>query len=316
MKSAPAFPDLNLNRRQFLAKTATLASVAALGGLASPGASAAERFAPPIVVFSKVYRETKLTLEESAELTAEVGLDGVDCPVRAGDQILPERVQEDLPRYADLLRRRGLQLPLLTTAILSPDTPHTRPMLEAAGKLGIKFYRLGYARLDKGVEPDKVIERTKAQLKALAALNKELGVCALLQNHSPGRPSGPLGGDLGDLYEVVRDFAPEQIGVAFDLGHALIVHGDEWPRHFERLKPHIRIAYVKDTDRRKFVPFGEGEFGRTDFFKRLKAMNYTAPLSLHIEYDWDQGGKARNRQALAKALRDSVRTLRQWLAAA
>ena len=52
----------------------------------------------------------------------------------------------------------------------------------------------------------------------------------MFQNHSPNAPNtkGPVGGDLNELYDLVKDFDPNQIGVAFDLGHAIIVHGDEW----------------------------------------------------------------------------------------
>jgi sugar phosphate isomerase/epimerase len=95
-----------------------------------------------------------------------------------------------------------------------------------------------------------------------------------------------------------------------------MVHGDDWPTHFERLKPHLRVAYIKDAHRqRHFVAFGEGEFSSTDYFTRLKQMNYTAPLSMHIEYDWARGGE-QNRAALGRALRESLGTLRKWMAAA
>src|SRR2546428_1846872 len=82
-----------LNRRQFIAR-ATAAS-AALGwgsfAKASAASAAAAKWPPPIGVFSKVYQEVKLSFDETAAVTAEAGLDGIDCPVRPGGQILPER---------------------------------------------------------------------------------------------------------------------------------------------------------------------------------------------------------------------------------
>jgi sugar phosphate isomerase/epimerase len=226
-------------------------------------------------------------------------------------------VKEDLPRYAELLQKRGRKLSLLTTAILSVESPHTRDILKTAKQLGIRDYRLGFLRVPKGADVPKLVEQTRAQLKGLAALNRELGLCAMVQNHSATGSESYLGGDLGVMEQLVRGFDPQQIGVAFDLGHALLVHGDDWPKYFTALQPHLRVAYVKDTDRRRrFVPFGEGEFARTDYFKWLKAMKYSAPLSLHIEYDWDNGGKARNAEALQKAAKACTDTLRRWLAAA
>jgi L-ribulose-5-phosphate 3-epimerase len=250
-------------------------------------------------------------------LIAAAGFDGVDCPVRPKDEVLPERVKDDLPRYAELLQKRGRKLSLLTTAITSPESPHTQDILETARKLGVRHYRLGFMRAPQGAAVPKLVEETRAHLKALAAMNQELDLCALLQNHSPSGRDGYLGGDLDVMVELLQGFDPRQVAVAFDLGHALLVHGDDWPARFAKLQPHLGVVYVKDTHRqRRFVPFGEGEFKQTNFFSRLKGMNYSAPISLHIEYDWHDGGKARTQAALLQAATACNRTLRTWLAAA
>jgi sugar phosphate isomerase/epimerase len=115
----------------------------------------------------------------------------------------------------------------------------------------------------------------------------------------------------------VQSFDPAQIGVAFDIGHALVVHGKDWRPHFEKIKSHFKVAYVKDVKMGgRWVRFGEGDIGQTGFFKLLKEMNYRAPLSLHIEFDWTENGKAKTRAALVKALKESTQKLRQWLAEA
>jgi L-ribulose-5-phosphate 3-epimerase UlaE len=61
------------------------------------------------------------------------------------------------------------------------------------------------------------------------------------------------------------------------------------------------------------VPFGQGDVGQSGYFKILKEIHYTAPISLHIEYDWTEKGKDKNRAALVKALKDSSAVLRKWL---
>jgi len=305
----------SLSRRQFLHATTVASAFAFAGGLPAT-LQAADRFSPPIALFDKVLHQVKLSLEDSAALVEEVGLDGVDCAVRPNDQIEPERVKDDLPRYAELLQKRGRKLLLLTTAILDPDSAHVRDVLETARKLGVKYYRLAFTKWAQDVPAEKQLAELKARLRELVALNKELGLCALLQNHSPGKPGGYLTGELNHMHELVHDLPAAQMGVAFDLGHALIVHGDDWKTHFEKLKSHLHVAYIKDAARDKgFVAFGKGEFGQTNYFARLKQMNYASPLSLHIEYDWAKGGD-KNRETLARALRDSLAMLRKWLAAA
>ena len=305
-----------LSRREFIGRTlAASASIPLCAGSALSGL-AAETFSPPIVVFSKVYQTLKLNFDEAAALTAEAAIDGIDCPVRPGGEVLPEHVARQLPEYAAALRKRGLQLPLLTTAITGVSSPCAEDILRTAKKLGVQFYRLGFVIRETNASAGKQVREIKAQLKDLAALNKQIGIGAIFQNHSPAGQTY-VGGDLAELYDIVKDFDPAQIGVAFDIGHALVVHGDDWRRHFEKLKPHLKIAYVKDVKREgRWVPFGEGDIGSTGYFKLLKELKYQAPVSLHIEFDWTDGGKSKTRPALVKALKDSSRVLRRWLASA
>ena len=305
-----------LSRREFITASTLAASATALCSTPALSSLAAEKLSPPIVVFSKVYQTLKLGFDAAAALTAEAGLDGIDCPVRPGGEILPERVTEDLPRYAEALRKRNLRLPLLTTAITSAASPHAEEIVRTAKKLGAQFYRLGFIERQPDAPAGKQVREIKAQLKDLAALNKQAGIGAIMQNHSPAGRSY-VGGDLAELYEIVKDFDPAQIGVAFDIGHALVVHGDGWRQHFEALKSHLKIAYVKDVTRAgRWVPFGEGDVAATGYFTLLKQMGYHAPVSLHIEFDWNDGGKSKTRAALLKALQASSQMLKRWLASA
>jgi L-ribulose-5-phosphate 3-epimerase len=306
----------NLSRRKFIARTLAASSTAALCGASALPVFAEEKSSLPIVVFSKVYQTLKLSFDDAAAVTAEAGIDGIDCPVRPDGEILPEHVSVELPQYAAALRKRGLQLPLLTTGITGVASPCAEDILRTAKKLGVQYYRLGFIIRQTGASAAKQVSEIKAQLKDLATLNKQVGMGALIQNHSPAGRSY-LGGDLTEMLELVKDFDPEQIGVAFDIGHALVVHGDDWRQHFEELKSHLKIAYVKDVKREgRWVPFGEGDIAATGYFKLLKELKYQAPISMHIEFDWTDGGKSKTRPALIKTLQDSARVLRRWLASA
>lgn len=299
-----------ISRRAFIGQAALATST--LGWAATTTAAESPAFNPPIVVFSKVYQELKLTHEQAAELTAEAGLDGIDCPVRPGGEVLPDAVRDELPRYAAALQARRLSMPLLTTAITSPASPNAAEVLQTAKKLGVQFYRLGF--IDRQQDLKRQLAEVRAQLKDLAGLNRQLGLGALLQNHSQSGKKSYLGGNLAELYELVKDFDPAQIGAAFDIGHALVVHGDAWRDHFERLKPHLKVAYVKDVKRGTgWVPFGQGEISTVGYFSLLRKMGYRAPLSLHVEFDWAAGGKTKTRAALLAALQQSATALRGWL---
>jgi sugar phosphate isomerase/epimerase len=306
--------DLQLSRRDFLhaagvASAAVLAGGANLLGAAAPVA--------PVMVFSKVYQELNLPLEESVQVTADAGLDGLDCPVRPGGQIEPDQAKDELPRLAHMARDKGLSLPLLTTAITSVASPRAEELLRAAKQVGVRFYRFGYTKVRAESPVRDQLAQVRSELKELAALNRELGLCGIYQNHSPGGPGGYLGGVVSELAELVGGFAPEQVGVAFDIGHAIAVHGEQWRAEFERIRSHFRVAYIKDPGMGGgWVPFGQGRIRETGYFKLLKDLNYSAPYSLHIEFDWSQGGKTKTKAALIEALRASAETLRQWARAA
>jgi sugar phosphate isomerase/epimerase len=308
----------SMTRRRFIRLSGETAAAVStsflLAGLNCGDCEAAENPLPPVAVFSKIYQELKLDFRQSAEVTAAAGLDGIDCAVRPGGEIQPERAAEQMPQYAAALAERRVRMLLLTTAVQGVDSPHARDILTAAKALGIKYYRLGYWMHGPGVSADKSRERIRSSLKELAAMNREIGVCALFHNHSSGndRSSVFAGGDLAEMYELVKDFDADQVGVAFDLGHAIITHGDQWRSHFERLEDHIRVVYLKDVKRpAQFVPFGQGEFGRASFFDLLAKTNYRAPLSMHVEYDWAPRGQ-KTRERLVETLKSNRRVVGQW----
>lgn len=310
-----------LNRRKLLQSAAIGAGCVLLAkrGLAD---ATAQRALPPFAIFSKIYQQLNLDFEQSAEVTAEAGFDGIDCAVRAGGEIIPERAVDDMPRYSEALAKHGAKMLLLTTDIVSIDSPHADDVLKAGQKLGVRYYRLGFWPQTPNVAPEKQTTQIRASLKELAAMNRALGMCAVFENHSVvgmkmGEKSADTarsfaGGDLNQLYDIVKDFDPQEIGVAFDIGHAIIMHGDEWHRHFERLKDRIQIVYIKDVKQSaRFVPFGEGELGKSNFFQLLVTMNYRAPLCIHIEYPWAPKGQ-QTRAGMVETLKNSRRVVTGW----
>jgi len=213
-----------LSRRDFLSQTGLGAAALCLGQGHASFAAGPNQI--PIVLFSKAYQPLKLSFSEATRLTAEAGLAGIDPPVRPDGEILPEHVAEELPAYAAALGKAGLAIPLLTTAITGLATPQTEAVLRTARRVGVKFYRLGFMDRASGDQWPKQLRELRARLTDLAQLNQEIGIGAVIQNHSPsGRTY--VGGNVDELAEIVSGFDPSQIGVAFDIAHALKVHGPE-----------------------------------------------------------------------------------------
>lgn len=267
-----------IRRRQFLA--------AAAAGLSQVGirttTAAESEFRQPICVFTKPFNS--LSYDELAKRIAELGFDGVEAPIRKSGHIEPVDVPEELPKLAEALRKRDLKMTIMTSDINDPNDPLTERVLRTAAKLGVRRYRMKYLRYDAGKSIKQQLREWRPRLRDLAAMNKDIGITAVYQNHA-GR--GHLGAPLWDLSQVLDGIPVDQIGVAYDIRHATVEGGQSWPTTFRMIRPHIETVYVKDfrwfDEKPKNVPLGEGRVS-SEFFTMLAASNFNGPISLHEEY--------------------------------
>jgi L-ribulose-5-phosphate 3-epimerase len=84
-----------------------------------------------IAVFSKHLEFVRD--EELAKAASGIGFDGVDG-LRYGGYVEPSTVARDLPPLVAILRKRGLQVPMVTTGIADAETPFTEDILKAASQ--------------------------------------------------------------------------------------------------------------------------------------------------------------------------------------
>jgi sugar phosphate isomerase/epimerase len=273
-----------LSRREFLIQSAVAGSALALSKAAAAlEAEAAKRF--KIIGFTKPFQN--VGFEKTAEIVSQIGWTGIECPVRAKGQVLPERVEDNLPRLQEALKAKGLELTLATTDVRRVDALAER-VLRTAAKLGVKRYRLAFVKYDlkKPIPPQ--LANFKAELRDVAALNKELGIAGGLQNHSG---SDYIGAPVWDIYELIHDIDPAHLGCCFDIGHATIEGGLSWPVQARLMEPFFVCAYVKDFLWKQttkgwdavWQPLGEGMV-RPSYFEWLKSTAYTGPVSQHVEY--------------------------------
>ena len=267
------------DRRGFLRQAGALAATAAVGRVSGAAAPAARN---SVCVFTKPFNS--ISFDELAARTAEIGFQGIEAPIRAGGHIEPEAVPDRLPALVEALKKHKLEVTVLTSDINDPRAPLSESVLSTAAKLGIRRYRMKYFKYDKGLPVKQQLREWKAQMKDLAALNREIGIRGVYQNHAG---NGTFGAVLWDLQQVLDGISPEEIGVAFDIRHATVESGMSWPTTFRMIRPHVDTVYVKDFRwdgaRPKNVPLGEGRVSPT-FFKQLRDSGFTGPISLHEEY--------------------------------
>lgn len=297
-----------LNRRAFLQRTALAGLATAAGTQLNRAAADAAKWRWKFCAFEKPV--LFLNYEDTADFFAELGFDGVEAAVRPGGHVLPERVEEDLPKFVAALRRRGLELTILTSGISRVDQPHAEKTLRTAAQLGIRRYRLDWWRYDLQRPVAAQLEDLRPRLKALAALNRSLGLTGLYQNHAG---ANLVGAPLWDIYSLIREQDPRDLALAFDIRHATVEGGLCWPVQFNLVRSHVGAVYFKDfvwQERQVVnVPLGRGLVDRK-FATLLRESEFAGPISLHVEY-----GSGREVASFRAAFRQDFAALRDWLRA-
>jgi sugar phosphate isomerase/epimerase len=299
-----------LSRRGFLEQAGIAAGAIALGVSRSNGSEpgASPRF--PLIGFSKPFQ--KLDPEQTAELVEAVGWDGIECPVRAKGQIEPERAPDELPKFAEALRRRQRDIHLVATDITSLQTPHAETVLRTMAQLGIKRLRLGAYHYRPDQSPAERLKEIAPALADIAGACKDLGLQAGVQNHSGARY---VGAPVWDIYSMIQSLDPKHVGICFDIGHATVEGGLSWPIEARLAEPFYTAVIVKDFSWKKgpegwkdaWCPLGEGMVNRA-FFDRLKQTAYSGPICQHHEYDLGDA------QQMTVRLQHDLKVLKEWLA--
>jgi sugar phosphate isomerase/epimerase len=312
-----------ISRRQFVSSVSTAAALFPLSNLLT---NKKLLFNPEIkkskiCIFSKHLQW--LDYEAMGETAAELGFDGVDLTVRPGGHVLPENVEQNLPKAVDAVKKAGIQVPMMATGITDAKDPRTTIILKLASQLGIKFYRLGYYGYDESQPiPERLLE-IQSKLKGLLELNKKYKICGDYQNHAGNNRYGAA---IWDLWETMKNLDTEYIGCQFDVRHATVEGGNSWPVDFRLVAPFTHTIVVKDFFWKKnngnwkavSCPLGEGMVDFKHYFKLLKKSGFSGPITVHYEYPLGGANKGKTKITLPKkdvllAMRKDLIKLKEWL---
>lgn len=290
-----------MNRRQFITAATAVA--------ATPSLLAKQKRKNTFCVFTKPLQ--MLSYDDLADLIAELGFDGIEGTIRPGGQITPEQVPDELPKMMSALKKRGLEMTIMASGINNADDKLNIQQLQVAAKLGVKRYRMGYHKYDLKKPITGQMDELRPILKNLVALNKELGLQALYQNHSG---SNYVGAPLWDLHELFKAHDPKHLAVGFDMSHATAEGTRAWPLHANLLRPRIGALYVKSfrwkDNKRDNCSLDEGIVDKKYPAQLIKS-GYTGPINLHVEYL--KPFTKENVPNQITAIKKDILTLKEWL---
>lgn len=299
-------------RRSLLQNASLLAGSLAASGLPTAAAPAANARPNKLCFFTKHLQG--LGFDDIAGLAAEMGVDGVESPIRPKGHIEPEKVEDELPRYVEALKKQNLEMSILTSGINEvSQEQRTEAVLRTAAKLGVKRFRMLYYKYDLDKPIWAQLQEVQPRLKDLIQLCQEIGIQPLFQNHS-GKDY--FGAPVWDIYSLMQAYPAEQFSFCYDIYHATVEGGMQWPLSAALTAGHWGAIYFKDFQwigrKAEGCPLGQGQVS-PDFAKLLLKRGYTGPISLHVEY---LKGDARDPAVLRQFREAHVRdfaVLKQWM---
>ena len=290
--------------------------IAAAGAVTASKAQAArtdERKKPTLCLFSKPLPFLGYT--DLGKALHQIGIPGVDLTTRPRGHVLPENVEQDLPKAHAELNAQGVEISMITTGLTSIQNPAARPTLYTAARLGIPFFKLGYYRYPKDVSHlEDVLAKVKTEVEGLAGLAQHAGIRGGFHNHS----GMYVGAAMWDHWWLMRDVDPQWMGFYFDPMHATIEGGyGGWKIGFLRLAHNLKMVSIKDfywekrdgAWKRRVCPLGEGMVPLAEFFPLLAATGFDGPITLHMEYEIDGHTESARRDNVLAAIEKDYRYL-------
>lgn len=319
----------NYTRRNFLGSLA-LAGGAVSSGLINPAkaeipkpAHRSQEEKMTIHVFSKHLQF--LDYQHTAEVSAEIGFDGVDLAVRPKGHVLPENVETDLPKAVEAIKNAGLEAKIMTTAVIDANDKTNETLLKTASEQGIRYYRCNWLKYGKEPNVAQAIPDFQKKLAALARLNERYGISAGYQNHAGAQY---VGSPVWDIAYMLQEINHPNLGSQYDIRHATVEGGLSWPLGLQFIHPHINTLVIKDFRWEKVngkwkvfnTPLGEGMVDFPAFFQKVKEMNIRVPISVHFEYQMPEKDESLSESEKVKqtvaVMKKDVDALRGYLSEA
>ena len=321
----PPYSPAHLSRRAFLAQAGLgLAAVYTLPRAFGAAADSSAVSVPPaaagakrhfdIAGFEKHFFE-KYSPAQLAQTYGEIGLD-VELTVRPEGHVKPANAAAELPVMMTALVARQRRIQTIATSFVRPDEPHIESTLRAAQKLGIRQYRHRGFSYVAGKPIKAQVADFRSQARDFAAMNKQIGISALYQNHAG---ADAVGAAIWDIDSILDDIDPDLFGVALDCRHLMVEQGRAWPTAIRLISPRVRSLYVKsfrwDRDKTIETPLSDGIVPK-ELIDQVLADHPTLPICLHIEHLKLQPVPFAERASTVEAFRKDAAVLRGWLGVA
>jgi sugar phosphate isomerase/epimerase len=236
-----------------------------------------------------------LSIEAACRAARAAGFDGIDLTLRPGGHVLPENAEMGLAEARRIAEDSGVSIPMVSTAITDPNSPHAEAILAAAAHYGARRVKLGYWPYRPFGDLSKQLDDARRKLDGITRLAAKYHVLPCVHCHS-GRflaSGGPL------LYLVLQNFPPDRVGAYVDPMHMAVEGGlAGWEMGLDLVAPWLALVGVKnfrwlaaERDSRgqqryrwQYTPLADGQAPLPEFMAYVRQLRYDGVVSLHSEY--------------------------------
>ena len=304
---------MNRSRRTFIKNSLAAGMMIPLAGAEGFPTGMQQPEKLKVHIFSKHLQF--LNYKDLANAAVEMGFDGIDLSVRPKGHVTPDRVEEDLPRAVEAMKKEGLNPALMTTAVHDAENATDRKLLSTASSLGLTHYRMNWYEFPEKKSMPDALRDLSQKINGLAEFNKQLGITGYYQNHA----GISIGSVLWEVHELIKNALPSHMGVQYDIRHAMVEGAQSWEKGLQLIHDRIQSISLKDyrwTNKDgkwmvEDVPVGEGMIDFRHYFKLLKHYKINVPVSLHIEYDL--GGAEKGATTITKERKEVFAAMKKDL---
>jgi sugar phosphate isomerase/epimerase len=230
----------------------------------------------------------QLSWRELAQAAKQAGFGGIDLTVRSQGHVLPQNAARDLPKAVAAIRAEGLEVPMISTELLTADDPTADPILKTASQLSIPYVKPGYYHY-KFVNVIEEVDQAGLKFRGLVELAGKYGLQVGYHNHTDY-----IGDPIWDMARVIEPLDPRLCGFYFDVGHAAIDLGENgWKIATNLVMPRLKMIGAKDFVWKQVsahhwhaetCTLGQGMVPWRGFLDILARSNFHGPISLQQEY--------------------------------
>jgi len=208
------------------------------------------------------------------EIVKQLGFDGVDFTMMPGGGVEPSQAPVDEVRAFESVHGSGLECPIATTRLTSPNEPWARTLLALAGRTGVGLIRSGLKKTNASMS-------TRQDVFGLAYFGKEYETAVLVEAGSGGLYSP------ADAQQLIANIDPKWTGLALN-SDCFAENADIAPAEIEAALPTVKAVVVSDfvlkNGAREAKPLGKGSVDFQRMFGMLARAGFHGPITVERQY--------------------------------